>query len=61
MMRSILLLAAFGLAADAARAEPAAPVAAQVPATAPAGAPQAATGKPRLRPDLTLIFENHLI
>lgn len=54
MMRSILLLAAFGLAADAARAESAAPVAGQAPVTASAGAAQAATGKPRLRPDLTL-------
>lgn len=64
MMRSILLLAAFGLGADPALAQ--APAQASAQATvqasaqtpagggAPAIAPQAAAGKPRLKPDLTL-------
>lgn len=51
MMRSILLLAAFGLGAELAQAQ--AP-AAQTNGAAPAAAPQAAAGKLRLRPDLTL-------
>lgn len=51
MMRSILLLAAFGLGAELAQAQ--AP-AAQANGAAPATAPQVAAGKLRLRPDLTL-------
>lgn len=53
MMRSILLLAAFGFGAGPAQAEPAAQSSA-AQASAPVSAPQAAAGKLRLRPDLTL-------
>ncbi|HEV7335966.1 MAG TPA: flagellar basal body P-ring formation chaperone FlgA [Bosea sp. (in: a-proteobacteria)] len=55
MMRSILLVAAFGFGSGSVQAEPAAQRnTAEASAAAPSAAPQAVAGKPRLRPDLTL-------